>query len=153
MRERAVGNKNSRPPDKSLSSGWVIRKPIALSVDNAIHLLNNWSQLYNSTRRYRLYFSLYHCSLLFQILTKGKNFWEVAYLYSNGGLELNWKLLFFNDSNGDSRVSFECQLFVLQIILSIVKKKTTTNVQACRTLLLSMRYHPAYVVRLLNEGA
>ena len=67
----------------------------------------------------------------------------MAYLYANGGLELNWKLLFFNDSNGDSRVSFECQLFVLQIILSILKKKTT--------LLPSMRYHPAYVVRLLNE--
>ena len=66
----------------------------------------------------------------------------MAYLYANGGLELNWKLLFFNDSNGDSRVSFECQLFVLQIILSILKKKT---------LLPSMRYHPAYVVRLLNE--
>ena len=49
-------------------------------------------------------------------------------------------------------MSFECQLFVLQIILSILKKKTTTtNVVACRTLLSSMRYHPAYVVRLLNE--
>ena len=30
-------------------------------------------------------------------------------------------------------------------------KKTTTNAVACRTLLPSMRYHPAYVVRLLNE--
>ena len=75
----------------------------------------------------------------------------MAHLYANGGLELNWKLLFFNDSNGDSRVSFECQLFVLQIILSILKKKTTTNLVACRTLLPYMQYHPAYVVRLLNE--
>ena len=31
------------------------------------------------------------------------------------------------------------------------EKKKTTNVVACRTLLSSMRYHPAYVVRLLNE--
>ena len=56
-----------------------------------------------------------------------QNFWEVAHLYANGGLELNWKLLFFNDSNGDSRVSFECQLFVLQIILSILKKKNNNK--------------------------
>ena len=75
----------------------------------------------------------------------------MAYLYANGGLELNWKLLFFNDSNGDSRVSFECQLFVLQVILSILKKKKSTNVVVCRTLLPHMRHHPAYVVRLLNE--
>ena len=31
------------------------------------------------------------------------------------------------------------------------EKKTATNVVACRTLLPSMRHHPAYVVRLLNE--
>ena len=31
------------------------------------------------------------------------------------------------------------------------EKKNTTNVVTCRTLLPYMRYHPAYVVRLLNE--